>query len=65
MHVFGRLYGIETDNVLINSYADEFDFKKGMLFYKHFDSDPRCVQDLVTPTGDQTYWGRLLVILNS
>jgi cyclomaltodextrin glucanotransferase len=57
VHVFGRLYnGVETEKVLIDSYANDFDFETGMHFYKHFDSDPRCVQDRVTPDGQQTYW---------
>jgi glycosidase len=57
VHVFGRLYhGVETEKVLVDSYADDFDFLTGMRFYKHFDSDPRCVQDRVTPDGQQTYW---------
>ena len=57
VHVFGRLYsGIETEKVLIDSYADDFDFETGLHFYKHFDSDPRCVQERMLPDGQQTYW---------
>jgi cyclomaltodextrin glucanotransferase len=56
-HVFGRLYrGTKADRVLIDSYANDFDFSTGMHFYKHFDSDPRCIQELDVPDGQQTYW---------
>ena len=53
-HVFGRLYsGIETEKVLIDSYANDFDFETGLHFYKHFDSDPRCVQERMLPAANR------------
>jgi glycosidase len=55
VHVFGRLYqGVSTEKVLIDSYANDIDPATGQHFYKHFDSDPRCVAEKNVPDGDQT-----------
>lgn len=57
MHVFGRLYyGVKTEKILIESYADDFDSSTGLRFYKHYDSDPRCVEERKLPDGQQTDW---------
>lgn len=57
VHVFGRLYyGLNLEKVLITSYSDDFDFRTGQRFYKHFDDDPRCVQERNIPDSQRTYW---------
>ena len=57
VHVFGRLYyGVKTEKVLIDSYADDFDSSTGLRFYKHYDNDPRCVEERKLPDGQQTDW---------
>ena len=57
VHVFGRLYyGVKTEKILIDSYANDFDSTTGLRFYKHFDDDPRCVEERKLPDGQQTDW---------
>ncbi len=55
-HVDGRLYESSTsDKTFIKSYQDDFDYSNNSRYYKHYQSDPRC---LAAPPADSdwSYW---------
>ena len=56
-HVEGRLYRSKSsDSVLIDSYDNDLDPATGLHFYKHFQSDPRCVATATLADGQWSYW---------
>ena len=61
-HVYGRLFeSSDSDQILINSYNDDYDPATGLRYYKHYNDDPRCqlvVQDYqeIVPDSQWSYW---------
>jgi glycosidase len=56
-HVFGALYQSRTADVpFIESYLNDYDpAHPGVRYYKHYQSDPRCV-NAPANDADWTYW---------
>lgn len=56
-HVNGRLFeSAFPDQVFINSYQDDYDPATGMRYYKHFESDQRCIDATSIADYNWSYW---------
>lgn len=56
-HVYGRLFqSSTTGNIFIRSYKDDYDSATGTRYYKHFESDARCMDAKNIADYDWTYW---------
>ena len=56
-HVYGRLFESSvSDQILVNSYNDDYDPATGMRYYKHNQGDPRCQAAKNLADYDWSYW---------
>jgi cyclomaltodextrin glucanotransferase len=56
-HVYGRLFESSvSDQILVNSYNDDYDPSTGMRYYKHNQGDPRCEAAKNLADYDWSYW---------
>ncbi len=56
-HVNGRLFeSAFPDQVFINSYQDDYDPATGMRYYKHFETDQRCIDAKNIADYNWSYW---------